>query len=240
MREDERRAVQRLDDLRHRERLARARDAEEDLLLPPLAESRDELLDRARLVALRRERGEDLEIRHEAISREPEAAPRRTSRAMTVREWISSPVTRPSASAPVDLRLPRLHGGGLRRAGLRALGERGERRPEALLLRRGDLGRRGRDDLVADLLEGEAHELLRVREDEEHPDDQDDGRSGAADEAPLQAAVAARAPRLVLERQRRGELRDLRRRAGRDEVFGHAFLREAGRYHALCACENGP
>jgi len=71
VRQDERRAVQRLDDLRHRERLARARHAEEDLLLPALAIARDELLDRAGLIALRRQGGEELEVGHGVSAADP-------------------------------------------------------------------------------------------------------------------------------------------------------------------------
>ena len=53
-----------LDDLRHRERLPRAGDAEEDLLLPPFPEAADERLDRRGLVPLRRQLGDDFEEAH--------------------------------------------------------------------------------------------------------------------------------------------------------------------------------
>ena len=64
VREDERGPVERLDDLRHREGLPRPGDAEEDLVLLPLAEAADERLDRRGLVSLRRQVGDDLEPAH--------------------------------------------------------------------------------------------------------------------------------------------------------------------------------
>ena len=71
MRKNERRAVQRLDDLRHRERFPRARHAEKDLLLPSLAVGGDELLDGAGLIALRRQGGEKLEVGHGVSAGDP-------------------------------------------------------------------------------------------------------------------------------------------------------------------------
>src|SRR5262249_30877693 len=59
-RDDERRPVDACDDVRHRERLARAGDAEQDLMASAFLDPADELLDRLRLVALRLEIGHDL------------------------------------------------------------------------------------------------------------------------------------------------------------------------------------
>ena len=64
MREDERRPVDRLDHLRHRERLPRSGGAEEHLVLRAGMDALRELPDRLRLVALRLERGDELEVHY--------------------------------------------------------------------------------------------------------------------------------------------------------------------------------
>ena len=60
----QRRPVHLLDDGRDRERLAGAGRSEQDLVVEPLAQAVDELVDRDRLVAGRLERGDELEVRH--------------------------------------------------------------------------------------------------------------------------------------------------------------------------------
>ena len=61
-RQDQRRALCRLDDVRHRERFAGTRDAEQHLVLLVLSHAFDEFCDRLRLVALRRILRDDLEF----------------------------------------------------------------------------------------------------------------------------------------------------------------------------------
>jgi hypothetical protein len=61
VRHDQRRAVHARDALRHGEGLARAGDAQQDLRLVAAVQSFDELVDRARLVAEKREIGDEVE-----------------------------------------------------------------------------------------------------------------------------------------------------------------------------------
>ena len=62
VREDQRRPLQLLDDVRHRERLARAGDAHQHLLGSTAAQAIDQFTNRLRLIAGRLERGVELEL----------------------------------------------------------------------------------------------------------------------------------------------------------------------------------